>query len=81
MKLQIKSEYLKLVPRSDKIQLNMLRYSIKEDGQQVKIIVNPKGIILDGHTRFNICNELNLIPKFTIKKFPNLKKKKSLLSL
>jgi len=49
---------------------------MQEDGQQVSIIVNPQGVILDGHTRFNICEELNLEPKYTIKKFPTLQKEK-----
>lgn len=76
MKLKINPEYLNLVPRPDTNQINSLRNSIKEDGQQVKIIANPQGVILDGHTRFNICNELKLEPKYTIKKFTTLKKEK-----
>lgn len=76
MKLQINSDYLALVPRPEKIQLNMLRYSMQEDGQQVSIIVNQNGVILDGHTRFNICNELGLEPKFKIKKFSSIEAEK-----
>ncbi len=76
LKLKINPEYLELVPRPDKIQLNMLKHSIMQDGQQVSIIANSEGVILDGHTRFNICNELGLIPKYTIKKFPSRKKEK-----
>ena len=50
----------------------MLRYSIQEDGQQVKIIVNPEGIVLDGHTRYEICLELGITDIPTeIKTFPN----------
>ncbi len=76
MKLKINPQYLELVPRPDKDQLKSLKNSMSEDGQQVKIIVNPQGIILDGHTRFNICNELGLNPKYTVKKFPTLQKEK-----
>lgn len=76
MKLQIKPEYLDLVPRLDKDQTKSLKNSMNEDGQQIKIIVNPEGIILDGYTRFSICTELGLEPKYVIKKFPSLKKEK-----
>ena len=77
MKLQIKPEYLELVPRPDKTQLSMLKYSIQEDGQQVKIIVNEDGVVLDGHTRFMICQSLKLDPKYTVKKFTTLEKEKN----
>ena len=74
--ITINPKYLGLVPRPDKIQLSMLKHSIQEDGQQVKIIVNPDGIVLDGHTRFSICKELGLRLKFTIKKFTSKEKEK-----
>jgi len=74
--LQINQKYLDLVPRPEPSQINSLRNSIQEDGQQISIIVNPQGIILDGHTRFSICKELNIEPKYTIKKFPSLQKEK-----
>ena len=65
-----------LVPRPDKDQIKSLKNSMLEDGQQVRIIVNPQGVILDGHTRFNICESLNLKPKYLIKKFNSLQKEK-----
>lgn len=76
IQLQINENYLNLVPRPEPSQINSLRNSIKEDGQQISIIVNPQGIILDGHTRYNICQELELIPKYTIKKFNSIQKEK-----
>ena len=76
IQLQINEGYLNLVPRPESTQINSLRNSMREDGQQVSIVVNPHGIILDGHTRYNICQELNLQPKYTIKKFNSLQKEK-----
>lgn len=76
LQLTINSDYLNLVPRPEKIQLNMLRHSMQEDGQQVSIIANQNGVILDGHTRFNICKELGLEPKYKIKKFSSIEKEK-----
>lgn len=35
------------------------------------IVVNGDGMILDGHHRFRICQELSIKPKITIKEFDN----------
>ena len=67
IEIRINKEYLDLVPRPEPDQINSLRNSIQEDGQQVAIIVNQNGIILDGHTRYQICKEQNLKPKFVTK--------------
>jgi len=76
MSIQINENYFNLVPRPEPNQINSLRDSMKEDGQQIAIIVNENGIILDGHTRFNICKELNLEPKTIVKKFTSVKLEK-----
>ena len=67
---------MNLVPRPEDSQINSLKNSIQEDGQQVKIIVNSKGMILDGHTRFMICDELGIVPEYVIKKFVSIEKEK-----
>ena len=67
--LTIDPKYLHLVPRPEKNQIRALKESMKESGQQVKIIVNAEGVILDGHTRYQICQDLGLEPKYQIKKF------------
>lgn len=69
MKIKIKKEYLTLVPRLGSLQFKSLLQSIKEDGQHLPIIVNEKGYILDGHTRFEACNQLKIKPKYEVKKF------------
>ncbi len=76
IQIQINEKYLNLVPRPEDSQINSLKNSIQEDGQQVKIIVNSKGMILDGHTRFMICDELGIVPEYVIKKFVSIEKEK-----
>lgn len=67
--IRINEEYLDLVPRPSNKERDCLKQSIITDGQQLPIVVNTSGIILDGHTRFEICQELRLKPEYTVKKF------------
>lgn len=68
-KLIINEEYLKKVPRPETEQYEALKESIKERGQLEPITVNEKFEIIDGYTRFQICNELKIQPEFKIRKF------------
>lgn len=71
-KLIIKQEYLELVPRLSEADRDNLKKSLKKDGQLIAVICNPDGIILDGHTRYELCNELGLLPiKYRVMKFEN----------
>lgn len=74
--LKINEEYLELVPRAKHSDYQSLKNSIREDGQQVAIICNQDGVILDGHTRFQVCQELKIKPKFMIKNFNDPEKEK-----
>lgn len=74
--LKVDRDYLGLVPRPTSDQYRSLKNSISEDGQQVPIICNQDGIILDGHTRFQACQELKIKPKFVIKEFKDKDKEK-----
>ena len=69
IQVQIKKDYYDLVPRPLPEQYEALKLSIMEDGQQLPIIINKDGIILDGHTRFEICEELKIKPFYKTKKF------------
>ena len=62
-------EYYDLLPRPNAEERRSIKNSILEDGQLSPIFVNPKGIILDGQTRWEICDELRIKPKFVVKKF------------
>ena len=62
---EIKTEegYTKLVRPLSKKEYADLRLSIKTHGLLVPITVNQDGIIVDGHNRYNICQELGIKPR------------------
>ncbi|MCE2505883.1 MAG: ParB N-terminal domain-containing protein [Nitrosopumilaceae archaeon] len=54
-----------------------LRESIKTDGLWLPVIVNPDGVLLDGHNRLKICQELKIPVKSAVRDFAdNLREKK-----
>lgn len=59
------------VPALSTEEFKALKESIESQGQHLPIIVNKDLVVLDGHHRFRICQELNLSPKFEIKNFDN----------
>jgi len=69
MILQSLKEYEDLVPEISSEEYQSLKDSIKKHGLWMPVIVNPDGIILDGHHRFKICNEFGINTKFSIKSF------------
>lgn len=73
----IDEEYYKLVPRPSKEQRNALKSSIREEGQKEPIVIDSTGKILDGHTRFEICNELGIEVKYTVRDFDTDEEKKN----
>lgn len=71
MILTINPVYQKLVHPVKEEEYKSIKQSIKESGLWLPIIVNREGIILDGHTRFKICQELGIIPKHAERIFEN----------
>lgn len=69
IEIQVKATYKNLVPRLAPEERKALKESIQIHGQREPIVINEKGIILDGHTRFEICQDLGLTPKVRIEKF------------
>lgn len=69
IQIHVDDSFLDLVPRPSKEQRKALKESIQEEGQQEPIVVDSTGMILDGHTRFEVCQELHLKPKYVIKEF------------
>jgi len=67
--LEVSETYLNAVQRPSKEEYDEIRESIRLRGQQVPIICNSKGIILDGHTRYEICEMYGLLPVYIIKDF------------
>lgn len=68
----VDKEYLAMVPRPTDEQKESLKQSIKEKGLLNPIIVNQDGKVIDGHTRFEVCSELNIIPDIEVRKFANI---------
>jgi len=69
MKLNINPEYQKLLPRISQEEWDTLKSSIKTDGLLYPIVVNQENIILDGHNRFLICNELGVPFQTVVREF------------
>ena len=68
--LEVNQEYTSLVPQLSAEEYESLKQSIKENGLYVPIIVNQDGIILDGHHRYKVCQELGIKePKTLVKEF------------
>ena len=70
-KLKINPEYERLLPKLPAKEYDALKESIKTVGQHYPIIVNGENVILDGHHRYRICQELGIPPKVEVKTFPN----------
>ena len=58
LQVKINPEYASLVSELSPEEYESLKQSIKENGLHVPIIVNQNGIILDGHHRYKVCQEL-----------------------
>lgn len=74
IELAINPEIHSLVPEPEKDEYDSIKNSIKNDGQQEPIIVwkdsvSDKNFVVDGHTRYKICNELGIKPKIQFKIF------------
>ena len=76
--ITINPEYSDLVYPLSKLEYEVLKYSISEKGLHLPIIINQDNVILDGHNRFKICQELRIKPQFEVKEFKDHYRKKSL---
>jgi ParB-like chromosome segregation protein Spo0J len=69
-KITVNKEYEGLVPKLTEQEYDRLKQSIQEKGQLVPIIVNKAGVIIDGHHRNKICQELGIPqPRFLVREF------------
>ena len=62
-------DFFDLVPRPTKEQRQALKESIQKEGLHTPIIIDSKGMIIDGYTRWEICQELGFEPEYIIKTF------------
>ena len=73
---KINPEYSKLVNPLLDIEYEALKSSISNKGLHLPIIVNQDNVILDGHNRLKICEELGIEPEFEIKEFSDQSQEK-----
>lgn len=68
----IKKKYAQIVPRPSKTDSEHIFNSIKKDGINLPLVINEKGVLLDGHTRIGFAKRLKFetVPVI-IKKFEN----------
>jgi ParB-like chromosome segregation protein Spo0J len=63
LEIKVNPEYEKILPKLSGEEFEALKASIQNDGQLYPIIINQKGVILDGHNRYHVCVELKFAPK------------------
>ena len=79
IKVIFSEEYFDSVPRPLPEERQQLKDDIQTDGLHEDIRINPDGIVLDGHTRIEICEELGwkksngepITARYTVKEFKN----------
>ena len=71
IKIKINSEYANLLPELTIEEYESLKESIKQHGLWVPLIVNQDGMILDGHHRYKICQQLGIEPHYKVREFRN----------
>lgn len=69
VEIRINNKYSSLVPELKREGYESLKESIKQDGQWVPLIVNQDGVLLDGHHRYKVCQELGIKPHYIVKEF------------
>lgn len=67
--LNVDPELEALVPKMQDKEYEGLKESIKRNGQLVPILATQDHIIVDGHHRFRACKELDIAPKYAIRRF------------
>jgi|TARA_R110000824_G_scaffold142456_1_gene309516 hypothetical protein len=66
---KINDHFFDLVPRPSKQEMQILTESVMRNGQREPITVSKNYFILDGHTRFEICQNLGLKVKYRVMSF------------
>jgi ParB-like chromosome segregation protein Spo0J len=74
--IKINEEYAKPVHLLTEQEYQTLKSSIQTNGLWYPIIINEEGLILDGHHRFKVCEQLNIKPKVEVMSFSTKTAKK-----
>lgn len=75
--IKINDHFYDLVPRPTKQELQILNESIMKNGQREPIVVSKNYFILDGHSRFEICQNLGIDPIYRVMKFDTYQQEES----
>lgn len=82
--IRFSEEYFDIVPRPTPEERQQLKEDIQIEGLLEDIKINADGIVLDGHTRIEICEELGwktvndekIEPQFTVRNFKTVNEEK-----
>jgi hypothetical protein len=66
---KINDHFFDLIPRLSKHEMQILTESIMKNGQREPIVVSKNYFILDGHSRFEACQNLGLNPTYRVMSF------------
>jgi len=69
--IRVSPEYTQLLPKLTPEEYSELKKSIQKEGLYYPIIINDKGIILDGYHRRKACKEIDITPRYETKTFPD----------
>jgi N6-adenosine-specific RNA methylase IME4 len=69
--ITINDEYANLGPDLSSQEYESLKASTHDNGQYIPIIKNSQGVLLDGHSRYKICQELGIEPSILVRDFEN----------
>lgn len=82
MTITISKKYEKIIPVQANTQFDILKHDIATNGLKDDIVINEDNVIIDGHTRLKICDELGIKPRFkTIKTKKNLEEISNIKSI
>ena len=71
VEIKINNEYVNLVPELTNEEYESLKESIKQYGLWFPLTVNQHGVLLAGHHRYKVCQELGIEPHHKVKEFNN----------
>jgi|TARA_B110000263_G_C15264750_1_gene490575 hypothetical protein len=67
--LKINDHFFDLIPRLSKHEMQILTESIMRNGLRDPIVISKNHFILDGHSRFEVCQNLGIKPTYRIMRF------------
>lgn len=69
--IKVQRAFLNMLPRPTEKEFSEMLKSIRESGQENPIIVDQDMVLIDGHTRLEICRQLRIQVYYQQKSFPD----------